>query len=160
MTQPDTELTITRVFNAPRDLVWQAWTDPDHIMQWWGPKGFENASCASDLRVGGRFRLEMCAPDGNVYPCVGAYTEIVPGERIVYASEADDSHPCGAGLPPRATVTVTFAERDGKTTLTHHTRFETAARKGAAVKERYLTSWQEAFERLAESVGLHYEHKT
>ncbi len=146
------ELIITRTFNAPRALVWKAWTDPAHVKQWWGPKGFNNAACEADLRVGGRFHLEMCAPDGNVYPCVGIFREIVELERIVYASEAEDGHPCGAGIPPRALVTVSFAEQDGKTTLTLHTRFESAERKQAAVAERFSISWQEALERLAESV--------
>lgn len=142
------ELTITRTFDAPRALVWEAWTDPKHIMQWWGPQGFSNAACEADLRVGGRFRLEMCAPDGNMYPCVGIYREIVAPERIVYESTADDGHPCGAGLPPRSVVTLTLTERDGKTTLTLHTRFESPERKEAAAAARFVISWQEGLERL------------
>ena len=142
------ELTITRLFNAPRELVWEAWTAPEHIMQWWGPKGFNNTACETDMQIGGRFHLEMCAPDGNVYPCVGTYREIVAPERIVYESTADDSHPCGAGLPPRSVVTLSLAEKDGKTTLTLHTRFESAGRKEAAAAARFVISWQEGLERL------------
>ena len=146
------ELVITRVFDAPRELVWQAWTDPQHVMRWWGPKGFSNASCESDLRVGGSFLLNMRAPDGNIYPCKGFYREIVEPERIVYDSEADENHPCGAGLPPRSLVTVTFTEQGNKTTLTLHTRFKSAARKEAANLAGYSTSWGEALERLAEAL--------
>ena len=146
------ELLITRTFDAPRALVWRAWTDPEHVRQWWGPAGFNNESCASDLRVGGNFRLEMRAPDGNVYPCVGTIREIVEPERIVYEGEATEGHPCGAGIPPRATVTVSFAEQDGKTRLTLHTRFASAERKQAAADARFVISWEEALDRLTDTL--------
>jgi uncharacterized protein YndB with AHSA1/START domain len=71
------ELIITRTFDAPCALVWQAWIDPKHVMQWW-------------------------EPDGNAYPCTGIYREVKKAERIVYDSKRDEGHPCGAGLPPRA----------------------------------------------------------
>lgn len=112
------EIVIERVFDAPRELVWEAWTNPEHVAHWWGPKGFGGAACELDLRVGGAFRLDLCASDGSVYPCVGTFREIVKHERIVYEGEATEGHPCGAGIPPRATVTVNFAERSGKTQLT------------------------------------------
>jgi uncharacterized protein YndB with AHSA1/START domain len=150
MNARDVELTIVRLFDAPRALVWEAWTDPRHVMQWWGPKGFANERCESELRVGGRFRLEMRAPDGKVYPCVGTLREIVEHERIVYEGEAADGHPCGAGIPPRATLTVSFGEQAGKTRLTLHTRFASAERKQAAAEARFVVSWEEALDRLAE----------
>lgn len=151
--EPDvSEIVISRTFDAPRALVWQAWTDPKHIMQWWGPAGFNNETCTSDLRVGGRFRLEMRAPDGNVYPCIGTFREIIEHERIVYEGEAEEGHPCGAGIPPRATVTVSFAEQQGKTRLNLHTRFASADRKQAAADARFVVSWEEALERLAETM--------
>lgn len=145
----DSEVVITRTFDAPRRLVWQAWTDPQHIMRWWGPAGFNNETCESDLRVGGRFRLEMRAPDGNVYPCIGTFREIVEHERIVYDGEAAEGHPCGAGIPPRAVVTISFADTQGKTHLTLHTRFASTERKQAAAAARFVVSWEEALERLA-----------
>jgi uncharacterized protein YndB with AHSA1/START domain len=148
----DTEIVISRTFNAPRSLVWKAWTDPQHIMQWWGPNGFSNASCKTDLRVGGAFHLNMCAPDGNTYPCTGIFREVVEPERLVYDSEADEGHPCGAGLPLRSLVTVTFTEQDNRTTLTLHTRFESVARKEAANEAGYSVSWGQALERLAEHI--------
>ena len=152
-TENSNELFITRIFDAPRALVWQAWTDPVHVMKWWGPAGFNNETCACDLRVGGRFRLDMRAPDGNVYPCIGTFREIVAHERIVYEGEATDGHPCGAGIPPRAEVKVLFAEQDGKTHLTLHTIFASAERKQAAAAARYVVSWEEALARLAENIG-------
>lgn len=143
------ELTITHTFDAPRTLVWQAWTDPQHIMQWWGPQGFTNETCVSDLKVGGRFHLEMRAPDGNVYPCIGIFREIVKHERIVYDGEAAEGHPCGAGIPPRAVVTVSFSEQNGNTRLTLHTRFASVGHKEAATAARFVISWEEAMARLA-----------
>jgi len=143
------ELLISRTFHAPRALVWKAWTDPLHIKQWWGPKEFDNTACEADLRVGGTFLLIMCAPDGNAYPCKGIYREIVEPARIVYDSEAEENHPCGAGLPPRARVTITFTEHADKTTLLLHTLFETADRRDAANEGGFSKSWGEALERLA-----------
>lgn len=148
----NSEVIISRTFDAPRRLVWQAWTDPKHIMQWWGPAGFHNERCESELRIGGRFQLEMRAPDGNVYPCIGTFREIVEGERIVYDGEAAEGHPCGAGIPPRATVTVSFAEQNGKTRLTLHTRFASPERKQAAAEARFIVSWEEALDRLAKAL--------
>ncbi len=148
MYSDQTVVVISRTFDAPRDLVWKAWTDPAHIMQWWGPQGFANSSCDLELRVGGAFRLHMCAPDGNTYPCTGIFREIMEPKRIVFESTADDSHPCGAGLPPRSLVTVTFDEHGGKTTLTLHTRFESQVRRDAANAARYSISWGEGLVRL------------
>jgi uncharacterized protein YndB with AHSA1/START domain len=90
----------------------------------------------------------MRAPDGKVYPCIGTFREIVEPERIVYDGEAADGHPCGAGIPPRAVVTVSFAEQAGKTQLTLHTRFASAERQQAATAARFVVSWQEAMGRL------------
>lgn len=144
------EIVITRVFDAPRELVWQAWTDPGHVRAWWGPLGFSNPACEMDLRVDGVFLLHMRGPDGIGYPCRGIYREIKAPERIVYESEADDIHPCGGGLPPRALVTVTFAEQDGGTALTIHTRFPSAEGLEAAAKMGFNAGWAGSLERLAE----------
>ena len=70
------EIEIIRVFDAPRALVFKAWTDPKQLMQWWGPKGFTNPVCEADARVGGAWRIVMRAPDGNEFPCGGEYLEI------------------------------------------------------------------------------------
>lgn len=149
------EVRIERTFDAPRALVWQAWTDPAHIMRWWGPSGFVNQRCESELMVGGDFRLEMRAPDGNVYPCIGTFREIVEHERIVYEGEAAEGHPCGAGIPPRATVTISFADQGSKTRLTLHTRFASPERKQAAAEARFIVSWEEAMDRLARELEQH-----
>ena len=82
------EVSLTRVFDAPPQLVWMAWTDPRHMAQWWGPKGFTNPVCELDLRPGGAIRIHMQAPNGAVYPMTGSFEEIVPCERLVFRSVA------------------------------------------------------------------------
>jgi uncharacterized protein YndB with AHSA1/START domain len=76
-------MVITRIFDAPRELVWKAWTDPKYVMQWWGPKGFTAPVCKIDFRVGGKFLCCMRSPDGQEFWNAGEYHEIVPHERIV-----------------------------------------------------------------------------
>ena len=76
-------MTITRVFDAPRELVWKAWTDPKYVMRWWGPKGFTAPVCKMDFRVGGKFLCCMKSPDGQEFWNAGEYHEIVPYEKIV-----------------------------------------------------------------------------
>ncbi len=76
-------MTITRVFDAPRELVWKAWTDPKYVMQWWGPRGFTCPTCKIDFRVGGKFLISMKSPDGQEFYNGGEYHEIVPHEKIV-----------------------------------------------------------------------------
>ena len=89
------ELTLTRVFRAPRALVFQAWTDPKHLSQWWGPKGFTNPVCEEDARVGGALRIVMRAPDGAEYPMIGVFREVVAPERLVFTNSPVDA----AGQP-------------------------------------------------------------
>lgn len=84
-------MVVTRIFNAPRELVWKAWTDPNYVMQWWGPKGFTSPSCEMDLRVGGRFLYCMRSPDGQEMWTGGEYHEIVPHEKIVSTMYFADS---------------------------------------------------------------------
>jgi len=146
----DREILITRVFDAPRELVFAAWTDPQRVAQWWGPKGYSSFACEIDLRVGGVFSLRMQGPDGVVYPCTGVFREVVKPERIVYTGPSEKNHPCGAGLPPNAIVTVNFVEHDRKTTLTIHARLESAADRDAAVDAGFVPGWDSTLERLAE----------
>jgi uncharacterized protein YndB with AHSA1/START domain len=84
-------MVVTRVFDAPRELVWKAWTDPKYVMQWWGPKGFTSPFCEMDFRVGGKFRYCMRAPDGQECWNAGEYHEIVPHEKIVSSMYFADS---------------------------------------------------------------------
>src|SRR5579862_8930953 len=85
------EVTITRTFAAPRALVFKAWTDPQHLAQWWGPKGFTNPVCEFDARVGGALRIHMRGPDGTIYPMEGVIRELVTPERLVFSAAATDT---------------------------------------------------------------------
>jgi uncharacterized protein YndB with AHSA1/START domain len=85
------ELTITRVFDAPRALVFKVWTDPKHLAQWWGPQGFTNPVCEFDARVGGELRIHMRGPDGAIYPMKGVIREFAPPERLAFTSIAIDA---------------------------------------------------------------------
>ena len=76
-------MTITRVFDAPREVVWKAWTNPEYVMKWWGPKGFTAPVCRMDFRVGGKYLCCMRSPDGQEFWNGGEYHEIVPNEKIV-----------------------------------------------------------------------------
>jgi uncharacterized protein YndB with AHSA1/START domain len=97
-------LTIGRVFDAPRALVWKAWTTPEYVMKWWGPKGFTSPVCRIDLRVGGRFTYSMRTPDGQVFYNGGEFRQIVPLEKIIwlwYFADADGNRvsPAHYGFP-------------------------------------------------------------
>src|SRR4029077_17006076 len=108
------ELIISRVFDAPRALVFEAWTKPEHMVHWFGPNGFTLPVCEMDFRVGGKCRFGMRAPDGNEHYTHGIYREVVPAERIVWASSFED-------VPGSEIVTsVTFADHEGKTKITVH----------------------------------------
>ena len=134
------ELTIERVFNAPRELVFQAWTKPEHLVHWWGPKGFTLPTCEMKFRVGGSFRLVMRGPDGKDYPFQGAYLEIVEPERIVFQGTIHDEP------GHQVWTTVTFAEEHGKTKVTVQQTysFESDATRGAP------EGWRQTLDRLGE----------
>src|SRR5687768_2336267 len=84
----ETEVVLTRLFDAPRALVFKVWTEPRHLAQWWGPRDFTNPVCELDVRVGGSILIHMRAPDGRVYPMTGTFREIVAPERLVFTAVA------------------------------------------------------------------------
>ncbi len=146
------ELVMTRIFDAPRELVFKAWTDPKHVAQWWGPKGFTNPVCEMDLRPGGSLRIVMRAPDGVDYPTTGVFREIVEPERLVFTDVALDEkgNPVLEGL-----TIVTLAEHGGKTKLTLHTaQTSTIGFVAEATKklEGMEEGWTQSLDRLAERV--------
>ncbi len=123
--QPDTadrEIVITRVFDAPRELVFRAWTEPEHLVHWLGPKGFTNTTLFIDVRPGGMWRFTMHGPDGTDYPNRIVFGEIVPPERLVYTHDDDDR-----GAASAFQVTVTLVEQGAQTLLTSRMVFPTAA---------------------------------
>lgn len=121
------ELTITRIFNAPRKLVWKAWTNPDMFMQWWGPKGFTSPISKIDLRVGGEYFNCMRSPDGQDFCNKGIYHEVVELEQLVttdsFADKEGNMVPASyyglsTDFPREMKITVTFKKQEGKTKLT------------------------------------------
>ncbi|QYO66529.1 SRPBCC domain-containing protein [Leptolyngbya sp. 7M] len=148
----DREIVISRIFDAPRQLVWKAWTDPNHISSWWGPRGFDAPPCEVDLRPGGTFLINLNGPDGNIYPCKGTFREVVEPERIVYDGPPNEPAGCGAGIPPDATVTVIFADIGKQTKLTIHTLLASEDHRIAARNEGFIEGWQQSLNRLAEEI--------
>jgi uncharacterized protein YndB with AHSA1/START domain len=131
--QPDTagrELVISRLIDAPRDLVFKAWTHPDHVGQWWGPDGFTTTTREIDVRPGGVWRYVMHGPDGTDYPNRIDFREIAEPERLVYDHSGDSPDD-----PSRFLTTVTFEDQAGKTLLTMRALFETAALRDQVVRE-------------------------
>src|SRR5262245_36546673 len=116
----DPEIVITRVFNAPRELVWKVWTQPEHVAKWWGPRGFDTRVVALDLRPGGKSHYIMRGPDGAEYPVCGTFLEVIPYERIVTTDEfgEDFKPPVGVELPQGMILTALFEDDGDKTRLT------------------------------------------
>ena len=123
MTRPsDRALMFTRSFDAPRDLVWQAWTDPSQLARWWGPEGFSITTHEHKMQPNGIWRLTMHGPDGRDYDNRIVYLEVKPPERLVYKNSGE-----AGGRAVNFQTTVTFAEQDGVTTLTMRAEFSAAA---------------------------------
>ncbi|HSU06834.1 MAG TPA: SRPBCC domain-containing protein [Acetobacteraceae bacterium] len=138
----DRELLVTRIFDAPRALVFRAWTEPERAASWWGPQGFTTLSCRMDVRAGGGFRVSARAPDGTVHCKSGIYREVVVPERLVFTYGWEDAQ---GGLGHEMLVTVTFAEHGDRTRLTlHQTNFESVAARDA-----HLAGWTSCLERFA-----------
>jgi uncharacterized protein YndB with AHSA1/START domain len=125
MSEAEREIAATREFNAPRELVFKVWTEPQHIGKWWGPTGFSTTTHEMDVRTGGVWRFVMHGPDGTDYDNEITYVEVTPPERLVY------DH----GPSPRFRVTVTFAEKGSRTVLSLRMLFETAAERDKVAKE-------------------------
>ena len=150
----DTEeqgLVIERVFDAPQELVWKAWTEPEHFMRWYGPNGFSVPTCEIDFRVGGRRLIGMRSPDGQEYWTTGVYLEIVPLERFVATESMADEHGnvvgMGGDVPLETTVTVTLEDLgDGKTKLT----LRQAGWPDDGMAAGASAGWNQAFDKLAE----------
>ena len=151
------ELVITRVFDAPRELVFKAWTDPEHMKRWWGPKAFTAPAIRMDLRVGGKYLFCMRSAEGKDYWSTGIYREIVKPERLVFTdSFADEKgnvvpathYGMGDDIPLEMLVTVTFVENAGKTTMT----LRHAGMPTGKMKDMTGAGWNESFDKLAASL--------
>ena len=153
---PETDLKLERVLDAPRDLVWKAWTDPEHIKQWWAPRPYQTPEVEIELEPGGRFFTRMTGPDGFDFSGDACILDVVPGERIVWSSAllpgyrpkefADDG--CG-GFPFTAIHTFEDAG-DGKTRYTATVLHKNATDRDAHDAMGFNDGWGTCAEQLAE----------
>ena len=154
-TDSEDAVVIERTFDAPKDLIWKMWTDPEHFKKWYGPKGFTIPVADMELRVGGKRLICMASPDGSMKMwTTGEYTEIVPNQRLAYTESPADENgnrvsPAAMGMPegyPATTeVTVLLEELDGHTKMVM-THAGVPADSGAG------GGWEQAFDKLAEHI--------
>jgi uncharacterized protein YndB with AHSA1/START domain len=149
----DAQILITREFDAPKHLVYRAWTTPELVQRWWAGKQGEVTNVEIDLRVGGSWRYVMRAPDGSEVAFHGTFREIVPDERIVTTEVFEMP---GAAEDDAPVTTTTFVERDGRTTLTMLVECSSTELRDAIVGSGMESGMQEAWaelERVAVSLA-------
>lgn len=159
----DTEVVFVREFDAPRTLVWRAWTEPDMLSRWWGPHGFSAPECHIDLRPGGKYLIVAEAPDGTRYPVSGVYLEIVERERLLMTDNSDEMPAFwraaynrrrdadADAAPPEILLTLTLEDtkNDGAgTKMTLSSRFEAPADRAAALDMGSEETWRQSFEKM------------
>jgi len=142
---------MTRIFDAPRELVFRAWIDPQVMAQWWGPKGFTNPVCTLDVRPGGAIRIDMTGPDGVVAPMRGVFHEIVEPERLVMTTSAVPNDRGNDQL--EVLNTVTFVEENGKTELTLHAVVVKQSPAVARALEGTEIGWSQSLDKLADQLA-------
>jgi uncharacterized protein YndB with AHSA1/START domain len=143
----DREIVFTRAFDAPRDLVFEAWTNPEHVRHWWGLRDSTMILCEADVRPGGSWRYVTTAKDGAEVPFTGVYQEVTPPERLVY-TEVYDVEPFNSGDP--AVNTVTFTEEEGGTLMTITTVYPSKEVRDFVLGTGMESGAAESFDRLAE----------
>jgi uncharacterized protein YndB with AHSA1/START domain len=154
------ELVITRILDAPRELVWKALTEPEYVKRWWGPKVFTTPVAKIDLRVGGEYLNCMRSPDGKDFWSKGVFREIIPLERLImtdsFADEKGNTVPgtyygMGPDFPLELLITVTFEEHEGKTKLT--LRHSDISSLNATDRDNMELGWKESFDKLADELA-------
>jgi uncharacterized protein YndB with AHSA1/START domain len=143
----DREVVLTRVFDAPRTLVFEAFTKPELLKRWFGPRGWTLSVCEVDFRVGGGFRFLLRGHDGKELGMRGVYREITPPERSVHMESFDD-------YPGESQVTAVFVEQSGKTTMTATVLYESKEVRDAVIKSGMEHGAAETYDRLAELLAL------
>ena len=138
------EIQIIRVYDAPVKLVWEAWTDLNHVAKWWGPRGFTITTKSKDFRPGGKWIYTMHGPDGTDYPNIATYHEIVKYEKLVYDHGGNEER------QKLFTVVATFKEEKGKTTLTMTMGFDTAVMAEATKQFIKQANGNSTWDRLGE----------
>ena len=146
-TPSDREIVITRYFDAPRDLVFQAFTEPEHVKQWWGPRGWSLPECDMDVRVGGSFHYLMKGPKGEEHGVKGTFFEIVPPERLVFS----DGFEAAEMADFDARLTLIFQEEpEDRTKLTMTSLYKSKAVRDQVLKMGVGQGWGESLDRLDE----------
>ena len=140
---------VTRLFDAPRRLVFEALTKPEHLTRWWGPRGSTLPVCENDVRPGGAYRFVCRAPNGNEYPFKGVYREVVPPEKLVF-TQRFDVEPFSRN---EEVVTVTLEERSGKTILTITELFQSVEHRDGKMKMGAKEGMLQSYDRLGELLG-------
>jgi uncharacterized protein YndB with AHSA1/START domain len=142
-TPSDREIVLKRVFDAPRRLVFDAFSKPELLKRWFGPRGWTLVVCEVDFKVGGKWRFVLRGPDGTEMGMRGVYREITPPERTVHMESFDD-------YPGESQVTAEFDERDGKTTMTATVLYESKEVRDAVVQSGMEHGAAESYDKLAE----------
>jgi len=142
-TPTDREIVLTRVFDAPRRLVFDAFSKPELLKRWFGPRGWSLIVCEVDFKVGGGFRFVLRGPDGKQMGVRGVYREIMPPDRSVHTESFDD-------YPGESQVTAVFVEQGGKTTLTATVLYASQEVRDAVIKSGMEHGAAETYDRLAE----------
>ncbi|MBC7926612.1 MAG: SRPBCC family protein [Bryobacteraceae bacterium] len=146
-TPTDREIVMTRVFEAPRQMVFEAFSKPEILKRWFGPRGWSLVVCDVDLRIGGSFRFVLRGPDGTDMGMRGVYREIAAPERSVHIESFDD-------FPGESQVTSVFVEQGGRTTLTVTVLYPSVEVRDAVIKSGMEHGAAESYDRLAELLGL------
>jgi uncharacterized protein YndB with AHSA1/START domain len=146
-TSTDREIVLTRVFDAPRDLVWEAFTQPALLKKWFGPRGWSLSVCDVDLRVGGGFRFVLRGPDGREMGMRGVYRELSAPDRSVHVESFDD-------YPGESIVTAVFTEHNGKTTLTATVEYPSREVRDIVISTGMEHGAAESYDKLAELLAV------
>jgi uncharacterized protein YndB with AHSA1/START domain len=146
------ELIITRIFNAPIALVWQAWTQTEYIVQWWGPKGFHTKVNEMDFRPGGRWEYIMIDENGNEYPAIGVFKDIVLHEKITSSDDFDEHFKASAAFDfPKVVLFTVLFETLGETTkVTLIYDHASTADKDKHINMGVMGGWNSSLDKLAE----------
>jgi uncharacterized protein YndB with AHSA1/START domain len=142
-TPTDREIVLTRVFDAPRQMVYDAFTKPELLKRWFGPRGWSLIVCETDFRVGGSWRFVLRGPDGQEMGMRGVYREIVPPERTVHTESFDD-------FPGESIVTAVWVEEGGRTTMTATILYASQEVRDAVINSGMEHGAAESYDKLAE----------
>ncbi|MGH8577582.1 MAG: SRPBCC family protein [Gammaproteobacteria bacterium] len=156
---PRLDLVLTRVIDAPRALIWQVWTDPEHVKKWWAPKPWTTVECEMDLRPGGIFRTVMRSPEGQDYPNAGCFLELVKNEKIVWTNALEPGYRPALGESGEDcsgllfTAIITLEERAGKTHYAVRVLHRDEAGRKKHEEMGFHLGWNQCLDQLIELVG-------